>query len=158
MIVLLALLNDIPIMTIAWDKAILTVKPERWRLQDILKIATILGIIGVFSSFILLYIGKEIFLLSNETLQSIIYLKLSVAGHMFLFVARTRKNFWTVKPAFPLVIAVFLTQGIATLITVYGVIVPPIGWGLAAFVWGYSLLWFFITDFGKLLLYKFIKP
>lgn len=157
MIVLLALLNDIPIMTIAWDKVSYIDKPVRWKMKDILKIATILGVIGVFSSFILLYIGKEVFMLSNETLQSLIYLKLSVAGHMFLFVARTKKNFWTVKPAFPLFIAVFLTQAVATLITVYGIVVPPIGWGLAAFVWGYSLLWFFITDYGKVILYKFIK-
>jgi H+-transporting ATPase len=157
MIVLLALLNDLPIMTIAVDKVRHAASPERWNMKDILKIATILGIIGVFSSFILLYIGKEMFLLSNETLQSLIYLKLSVAGHLFLFVARTKGNFWTVKPAKLLLIAVFSTQTIATLITVYGIIVPPIGWGMATFVWGYSLLWLFITDFGKVLLYKFIK-
>jgi len=158
MIVLLALLNDLPIMTIGLDKVRYATNPERWNIKDILKIATILGIIGVFSSFILLFIGKDVFMLSSDTLQSLIYLKLSVAGHMFLFVARTRKNFWTVKPAIPLMIAVFSTQTIATLITVYGILVPPIGWGMAAFVWGYSLLWFFITDFGKILLYKFIKP
>lgn len=158
MIVLLALLNDLPIMTIALDKVQYTLSPERWNIKDILKIATILGVVGVFSSFILLFIGKEFFMLSNETLQSSIYLKLSVAGHLFLFVARTRRNFWTVKPAVPLLLAIFSTQTVATLITVYGFIVPPIGWGMAMFVWGYALMWFFVTDFAKIALYKFIKP
>jgi len=157
MIVLLALLNDLPIVTIALDKVRYSAKPERWNMRDILKVATILGVVGVFSSFILLLIGKEIFMLSDETLQSLIYLKLSVAGHMFLFVARTRGNFWTVRPGVPLLLAVLSTQAIATLITVYGVIVPPIGWGMAIFVWGYSLVWFFATDFAKIVLYKFIK-
>ena len=158
MIVLLALLNDLPIMTIALDKVRYVSSPERWNMNDILKIATILGVVGVFSSFILLYIGKEVFMLSNETLQSLVYLKLSVAGHMFLFVARTRGNFWTVKPSIPLLSAVLSTQTVATLITVYGFIVPPIGWNMAMFVWGYALVWFFVTDFAKIALYKFIKP
>jgi len=158
MIVLLALLNDIPIMTIAFDKVRYSNSPERWNMKNILLIATILGTIGVVSSFVLLYIGKEILLLNNETLQSFIYLKLSVAGQMFLFVARTRKNFWTVRPAWNLLLAVMLTQTTATLITVYGIIVPPIGWDLAALVWGYAAIWFVMTDFGKILLYKFIKP
>lgn len=158
MIVLLALLNDLPIMTIALDKVRYVSSPERWNMNDILKIATILGVVGVFSSFILLYIGKEVFMLSNETLQSLVYLKLSVAGHMFLFVARTRGNFWTVKPSIPLLSAVLSTQTVATLITVYGFIVPPIGWNMAMFVWGYALVWFFVTDFAKIALYKFVKP
>ena len=157
MIVLLALLNDLPIMTIALDKVRYATKPERWNMKDILKIATILGIVGVFSSFTLLLIGKEIFMLSDETLQSLIYLKLSVAGQMFLFVARTKGNFWTVKPGIPLLLAVLSTQTIATLITVYGIAIPPIGWSMAIFVWGYSLVWFFATDFAKIALYKFIK-
>jgi len=158
MIVLLALLNDIPIMTIAFDKVRYSNNPERWNMRNILLIATILGTIGVVSSFILLYIGKEILLLNNETLQSFIYLKLSVAGQMFLFVARTRRNFWTVRPAWKLLLAVMLTQTTATLITVYGIIVPPIGWDLALLVWAYTAIWFVMTDFGKILLYKFIKP
>ncbi|MFQ5440303.1 MAG: plasma-membrane proton-efflux P-type ATPase [Nitrosopumilaceae archaeon] len=158
MIVLLALLNDIPIMTIAFDKVRFSQMPERWNMRNILTIATIFGIIGVISSFTLLYIGKEIFLLSTETLQSLIYLKLSVAGHMFLFVARTRGNFWTVRPSPLLFMAIVSTQMIATLITVYGIIIPPIGWNLAFFVWGFSFMTFLLTDFAKILLYKFVKP
>ena len=158
MIVLLALLNDIPIMTIAFDNVHYSKIPERWNMRNIMIISAILGGVGVVSSFTLLYIGKEIFLLSAETIQSLIYLKLSVAGHMFLFVARTRRNFWTVRPSPYLFLAVISTQIIATLIAVYGIIITPIGWNLAVFVWIYSGMWFFITDFGKILLYRFIKP
>lgn len=158
MIVLLALLNDIPIMTIAFDKVRYSSIPERWNMRNILLVATIFGIIGVVSSFILLLIGKEILLLNDQILQSFIYLKLSVAGHLFLFVARTRKNFWTVKPAWKLLLAVISTQFIATIITVYGIIIPPIGWELALLVWVYSIIWFLMTDFGKILIYKYVKP
>jgi H+-transporting ATPase len=74
--------------------------------------------------------------LNTEILQSIIHLKLSVAGHLVLLVARTRSYFWTVKPAKVLIAAIIGTQFTATLLTVYGILLPAMGWGLAAFVWG----------------------
>lgn len=157
MIVLLALLNDAPIMTIAYDNVIYSNKPEKWDLRVILGIATILGIIGVISSFFILYIGLNVFNLTPYLLQSFIYLKLSVAGHLTVFAARTKGHFWSVKPALPLFLAVVITQSIATLIVVYGVLLPPIGWGLAAFVWIYALISFIIIDFIKVYFYKLLS-
>ncbi len=98
-----------------------------------------------------------IFSLYREMLQSFIYLKLSVAGHMTLFVARTRGPFWSTKPAEPLFLAIITTQLIATLIVVYGIILPPIGWKLALFVWGHALSWFVFNDLVKLGAYKIFE-
>ena len=50
------------------------------------------------------------------------YLKLSVAGHLTIFLTRTRGPFWSIRPARILLIAVFGTQAIATLIAVYGAV------------------------------------
>lgn len=154
MIVLLALLNDAPIMTIAYDNVIYSNKPEKWDLRTILIIATTLGLIGVFSSFIVLYIGLNIFDLNRDVLQSFIYLKLSVAGHLMVFIARTKGPFWSVKPALPLFLAIVLTQLVATIITVYGILLPAMGWNLAIFIWVYAFIAFLITDRIKLLVYK----
>lgn len=156
MIVLLAILNDLPIITIAYDNVKYSNNPEKWNLANILGIATLLGVIGVFSTFGILYIGKEILSLSPEMLQSFIYLKLSVAGHLTVFVTRTKSHFWSIKPAKPLLLAVFLTQLTATLITVYGILLPPIGWDLALLVWGYALAIFAVTDFVKVYAYKLL--
>ena len=157
MIVLLALLNDAPIMTIAYDNVHYSGQPDKWNMKNTLGISTFLGVIGVFSSFIILFIGKEVFHLNNEILQSFIYLKLSVAGHLTVFVARTRKNFWSVKPSKPLFFAVIITQFIATIITVYGFLLPAMGWNLALFVWAYALVLFVITDFLKVKFYDFLE-
>jgi H+-transporting ATPase len=157
MLVLLALLNDLPIMTIAYDNVKYSDKPERWDMRTLLGIATFLGIIGVFSSFGILYIGLNVMKLDPLVLQSFIYLKLSVAGHLTIFVARTKGHFWSVKPAKPLLFAVIATQIVATIITVYGILLPAMGWGLAALVWGYALLLFVITDFAKVRLYKLLN-
>ena len=157
MIVLLAILNDLPIMTIAYDNVKISSSPERWDMRKILGIATGLGIIGVVSTFVLLYIGMNVFDLKIGPLQSLIYLKLSVAGHMLFFVARTRGHFWTVKPALKLFLAIIVTQTIATIITAQGILVPAIGWNNALFVWGYALAWFLITDFMKDPIYKLLE-
>jgi H+-transporting ATPase len=157
MIVLLAILNDMPIMTIAYDNVRHSAQPERWNMRTVLGIATILGIIGVASTFILLYIGKDVFQLNSSILQSFIYLKLSVAGHLFLFAARTRHHFWSIKPGIRLFLAVVGTQITATLITVYGVLLPAIGWKLAIFVWIYSLIEFVIVDFSKIPTYNLLE-
>ena len=157
MIVLLALLNDMPIMTIAYDNVRYSPEPERWNMKALLVISTFLGAIGVVSSFLLLYIGLKVLHLNPDVLQSFIYLKLSVAGHFALFVARTRGPFWSVKPAKPLLFAVVLTQITATLITVYGFLLPAMGWDLAALVWGYAFLMFLAQDFLKVQFYKLLK-
>ncbi|MFX1483835.1 MAG: plasma-membrane proton-efflux P-type ATPase [Promethearchaeota archaeon] len=154
MIVLLALLNDLPIITIAYDNVRYSKTPERWNSKMLLGMATYLGIIGVCASFGIFVIGDLVFHLSREVLQSFIYLKLSVAGHLTLLVARTRGPFWTVKPALPLISAIVGTQLVATLITVYGFLLPAMGWWLALFVWGYALVWFLITDALKTFFYK----
>jgi H+-transporting ATPase len=121
-----------------------------------LGIATFLGLIGVVSSFLILYIGQRVFLLTPEVLQSFIYLKLSVAGHLTVFVARTKKSFWSIRPSKQLFLAVVVTQIIATIITVYGILLPAMGWGLALFVWAYALAAFIITDFLKVYVYKLL--
>ena len=143
MLVLLALLNDLPIMTIAYDNVKYSDKPEKWDMRTLLGIATFLGIIGVFSSFGIFYIGLDVLKLNPLVLQSFIYLKLSVAGHLTVFVARTKGHFWSVKPANPLLFAVIATQLTATIITVYGILLPAMGWELALLCgvmrWHFSL-------------------
>jgi H+-transporting ATPase len=156
MIVLLALLNDAPIMTIAYDNVTYSRTPDKWDMRMILGIASFLGVIGVIVSFFILYIGKNVFLLNHDVLQSFIYLKLSVFGHFTVFITRTKGYFWSSKPALPLVVAVIVTQLIATLITVYGFMLPAMGWKLAGFIWGAGFIVFIATDILKVYLYKLI--
>jgi H+-transporting ATPase len=86
------------------------------------------------------------------------YLKLSVAGHLTIFLTRPRGPFWSIRPARILLVAVLGTQTLATLIAVYGLFMTPLGWGWALFVWGYALVWFLLNDRVKLLAYRFFDP
>ena len=66
------------------------------------------------------------------------YLLLSVAGHLTIFQTRTRGAWWTVRPARILLGAVVGTQVVATCICLFGFLVTPLWWGWAALVWGYA--------------------
>jgi H+-transporting ATPase len=158
MIVLLALLNDGAILSIAYDRVRYSDKPEAWNMRLVLGIASVLGVAGVMASFGLFYLGERVYHLNREMIQTLIYLKLSVAGHMTVFVTRTRGPFWSTRPAPVLLLAVVGTQMIATLIAVYGLFMPPIGWGWALAVWGYALAWFFVNDRVKLAAYRIVDP
>ncbi|HYW80152.1 MAG TPA: plasma-membrane proton-efflux P-type ATPase, partial [Thermoguttaceae bacterium] len=146
MIVLLALLNDGAILSIAYDRVRYAKEPERWNMRLVLGIASVLGLAGVAASFGLFYLAERVYELDRDTIRSLIYLKLSVAGHMTIFVTRTRGPFWSIRPARVLLGAVVGTQVIATLVAVYGVFMAPIGWERATLVWGYAAAWFLVND------------
>jgi H+-transporting ATPase len=158
MIVMLALLNDGAILSIAYDNVHYKDKPEAWNMRLVLGISTVLGVIGVVAAFGLFYLGERVFHLDRAHIQTLMYLKLSVAGHLTIFLTRTRGPFWSIRPARVLWIAVLGTQMVATLIAVYGLFMTPLGWGWAAFVWGYALAWFLLNDRVKLLAYRIFDP
>ena len=158
MIVMLALLNDGAILSIAYDHVHYKDQPEAWNMHMVLGISTVLGIIGVVAAFGLFYLGERVFHLDREHIQTLMYLKLSVAGHLTIFLTRTRGPFWSIRPARILLLAVFGTQIVATLIAVYGLFMTPLGWGWAGFVWGYALIWFLLNDRVKLLAYRIFDP
>ena len=153
MIVMLALLNDGAILSIAYDNVHYKDQPEAWNMRTVLGIASVLGVFGVTSAFGLFYLGERVFHLDRAHIQTLMYLKLSVAGHLTIFLTRTRGPFWSIRPARILWMAVLGTQAVATLIAVYGLFMTPLGWGWAGFVWGYAVAWALVNDRVKLAAY-----
>jgi len=158
MIVMLALLNDGAILSIAYDNVHHKDKPEAWNMRMVLGVATVLGVIGPVAAFGLFYLGDRVYQLDRSHMQTLMYLMLSVAGHLTIFLTRTRGPFWSIRPARILLLAVFGTQILATLIAVYGLFMAPVGWGWALFVWGYALIWFLVSDRVKLIAYRVFDP
>jgi H+-transporting ATPase len=158
MIVMLALLNDGAILSIAYDNVHYKNAPEAWNMRLVLGISTVLGVIGVVAAFGLFYLSERVFHFDRAHAQTMMYLKLSVAGHLTIFLTRTRGPFWSSRPARILWAAVLGTQIVATLFAVYGFLMTPLGWGWALFVWGYALAWFLVNDRVKLLAYRILDP
>ena len=120
-------------------------------MRRVLVIAVALGVLGVAETFLLFVIADRYFGLSHDLIRTLIYLKLSVSGHLTIFVTRTRRPFWSMPaPAPVLLAAVVGTQAVATLIAVYGFLMTPLGWAWAGVVWVYALVWFLVEDRVKL--------
>jgi H+-transporting ATPase len=124
----------------------------------VLGVATVLGVIGPLASFIMFFLCERVFNLDRAHTQTLMYLMLSVAGHMTIFLTRTRGPFWSIRPANILWLAVLGTQILATLIAVYGLFMYPLGWGWALLVWTYAFVWFLVSDRIKLLAYSILDP
>ncbi len=157
MIILLALLNDIPILAIAYDNTRVDRKPVRWNLSELLTVSTVIGISGVISSFLLFYILQKNGV-AEDVIRTLLFLKLIVAGHSTLYITRIDDWFW--KRPYPsglLFGATFGTEIIGTLVAVYGIFVTPIGWEYALAIWAYALLWFLIDDAVKLYTYRLLR-
>ncbi|MFO1102544.1 MAG: plasma-membrane proton-efflux P-type ATPase [Methylocystis sp.] len=158
MVVLLALLNDIPIMMIAYDNAPVAEKPVRWDMARVLTIASVLGVYGVIASFGLFWIVRDYLMLPEPTVQALIFLKLLVSGHMTIYLTRNKGPIWERPwPSWKLVVPCEATQLIGTLVVVYGLFMEPTGWRLAALVWAYSLTIFLGASAVKLAAYRLME-
>ncbi|HAM49909.1 MAG TPA: metal-transporting ATPase, partial [Nitrospiraceae bacterium] len=158
MIIILAFLNDLPILAIAYDRTKVDDKPVRWNMREVLTVSTVLGIFGVISSFGIFYIAERYLHLSADIVRTFIFLKLAVAGHLTIFVTRTENHFWQRPyPSALLFWAAVSTKIVATLFAVFGWFISPIGWKHAIVVWLYALVWFVINDFFKIWTYGIVR-
>jgi len=181
MIILLALLNDIPIMTIAYDNTKVEEKPVRWDMKIIFVLSSWLGIAGVLSSFTIFYIVMIYLKAHPETavylpdvpawvdmhddksflgfVQTLFFVKLIIAGHYTIF--NTRIADWFFKkpyPSWPLFTASLVTALIGTAIGLYSFgLMTPITWEWALFLWGYVTVWFVFNDMVKIAVIRFYK-
>ena len=156
MIILLAFFNDVPIMTIAYDNTMLDPKPVKWNMHRVFTLSTVLGLIGVVETFGILVIAKVWLHLDMQQIQTFIFLKLAVAGHLTLFVARTQRPFFTRPYPSPLLLwSAIFTKLLATLFVVYPMgLITPISWSQVALIWGYCMAWIFVEDLAKLFVYS----
>ena len=157
MIIMLALLNDIPILAIAYDNTRVHKVPVRWNMRELLTVSSVLGLTGVISSFLLFFVLQELGY-SEDVIRTLIFLKLIIAGHSTLYVTRAEGWFWERPwPSTLLFGATFGTEIIGTLFAVYGFMVTPIGWEYALWIWAYCMVWFVVNDAVKIFTYRVLR-
>lgn len=155
MIILLALLNDIPVLAISYDNVPTAKKPVRWEMRKMLIVACVLGVSGVISSFLLLHY-LYVTGVAVAVIQTIIFLKLDVAGHSTLYLTRTRhRHFWERPyPALKFFLPAFSSRILGTIIAYFGIFMPAISFSTIVAVWIYATIWFIINDFIKVWTYR----
>ncbi len=159
MIIVLALLNDIPIMTIAYDNTKVREKPVRWDMKEIFVLASWLGIAGVLSSFFLFWVLVTVMHMPLDFVQSAFFAKLVIAGHGTIYNTRIDDWFWKRPwPSWTLFNATFSSRVAGTIIAVYGFgLMEPIGWEWAMAMWIYALVWFVFNDAVKMAVLRYYR-
>ncbi len=167
MLILIALLNDLPIMMIAYDKMAAAQKPVRWNMQEILTISIGLSIVGVISTFILFWIGQR-FWFANITdlahkfdmLKTLAFMGILCGGNLTIYLTRNVGAVWQKPlPEWKFFLSTLSSLIVGTFVSVYGIgnNFIGIGWKYVGFSWVYILIWFFICMFAKEGLYRLIK-
>lgn len=154
MIVFLAILNDGAIMTIAYDNAKISKVPQAWDMPKVLTIASVLGVVNVIATFLLYYLAGRVWQMTADQVQTYIFLNIALLGMMTLYSVRAKGPFWSLAPAKPLAIATGISVIISSLISLFGILIAPIGFEGVAKSWLYALVWLLIIDRVKLALYS----
>ncbi len=158
MIILIAFFNDLPIMAIAYDNTRLSPRPVRWNMSRVLSVSSVMGGVGTVGSFGMLWFAKDALHLTIPQIQTYVFLKLAVAGHVSLFIARARG--WMIARPWPSAVlfwSAILTKVAATLLVLYPFgLMAPIGWVDVAIIWAYALGFGLVTDAAKVLAYRWL--
>ena len=177
-LVIITVLNDGTIISIAYDNVTVSKKPEKWNLTVIYINAVQLGGIAFISSIILLLLGLD-HLNSNDPnsflhafgiptfsygeLLTAMYMKVSISDFLTVFSARTQSWFWTRKPGKALLFCATLAMVVATILSLTWFLnvsssnipqMKPVEWRVAGFIWLYNLFFFLLQDATKMLLFK----
>jgi H+-transporting ATPase len=150
-LILLALVNDIPIISLAFNRTEPSQLPSVLHSKQKFVLGSVFGALGLLSSILFVIIARSWLSLDWAVIQTLFFLKLSVSGHLLIYVAHTKHRWWKYLPSRPVIVATTLTQMFASLIAFFGFLMAPISLGLIGFVWLWSLLWMQVSELAKFL-------
>ncbi len=149
-LILLAIFNDIPIVSLAFDRVAVATQPASIKVKERFITSLLFGLVGVVNSLIFLVIWVEFFHYDWSVLSTAFFLKLTVSGHLLVFVTHTPERWHKFLPSRPVILAVIITQFLATTLAVGGFFMTKIPFFMAAFTWVWAIFWMQVSDYVKI--------
>ncbi len=157
-IIVIALLNDIPIISLAYDHVKIATSPAKINSKKRFSLSSLYGLAGILNSLILFFIILNLLHLDWGMIQTIYFLKLTVSGHMLIYVSHTKEHWWKFLPSKEVIWATTLTQIFASLLAFTGFLMPgKISFFAIVFVWVWAFFWMQISEIMKTAYAKFNK-
>lgn len=157
-IIMIALLNDIPIISLAFDRVKTAHKPQQLNVKERLIKSVGFGFVGILNSLLIFFLMHNVWHLSWEIIQTVYFLKLTVSGHMLIYVAHTSERWYKFLPSKQVILATTGTQLIATFIVLFGIGMPTsLSIPMVIFVWIWSFVWMQVGEGVKILVGKLEK-
>jgi H+-transporting ATPase len=148
-LILLAFLNDVPIISLAFNRVKITEKPSRVNVQERFILSSLFGLTGIVNSILLFFIMTYWLHLPGGMITTIFFLKLTVSGHMLIYVSHTAERWYKFLPSREVIIATIGTQLIATYLAVSGTFMDRIPLSFAVMVWIWTLSWMQVSEMMK---------
>lgn len=148
-LLMLALLNDLPIISLAFNRVHVLKRPAVIDAKRRFVLSTLYGSVGIMNSLLFFFLARDLLHLPWDMIQTLFFLKLTVSGHMLVFVAHTQKRWYQFLPSRTVIVATVSTQIIATLIALFGLFMTAIPIALVALVWLWAFLWMQVSDLMK---------
>ncbi|XP_040382569.1 plasma membrane ATPase-like [Oryza brachyantha] len=163
MILIIAILNDGTIMTIAKDRVKPSPQPDSWKLPEIFITGIVYGTYLAVMTVVFFWAMRstDFFtntfhvkpLLEKDEMMSALYLQVSIISQALIFVTRSRSWCFVERPGMLLCVAFAIAQIVATCLTVYLDLgfahMRGIGWRWAGVIWLYSVVTFIPLDWFK---------
>ncbi|MDE2312072.1 MAG: plasma-membrane proton-efflux P-type ATPase [Patescibacteria group bacterium] len=148
-LILLAFLNDLPIISLAFNRVAVANQPAVINVKQRFVLSSLLGLTGVANSLLMFYLATSVFHLTLPVIETLFFLKLTIGGHMLIYVAHTEKRWYKFLPSRLVIVATTVTQLLATLLAVSGVFMTraPAGW--VAIIWLWAFFWMQISELVK---------
>eukprot|EP00596_Hydrurales_sp_CCMP1899_P000338 CAMPEP_0119040160 /NCGR_PEP_ID=MMETSP1177-20130426/10002_1 /TAXON_ID=2985 /ORGANISM="Ochromonas sp, Strain CCMP1899" /LENGTH=917 /DNA_ID=CAMNT_0007004925 /DNA_START=408 /DNA_END=3161 /DNA_ORIENTATION=- len=181
MLMLITLLNDGTLISVGYDNVKASPLPGTWNLYKVFTMSSLLAGVALLSSLIILFLCLNSWdpnsvmhafglgQLSYGQIITVVYLKVSVSDFLTLFSARTPEGFfWTTAPSWILFCASVFALSLSTVVACAwpssypdGIYALGLGYrhpkSLALFVWVYCIFWWFVQDFLKVCLHKYME-
>lgn len=158
-LILLAFLNDLPIISLAFNRVAVTNKPSSINVKQRFVLSSLLGLIGVLNSLLMFYLTFNVFRLSLPVIETLFFLKLTVGGHMLIYVAHTEKRWDKFLPSRAVIAATTITQLLATAFALTGLFMSqaPLLWVILVWIWAF--FWMQVSELVKQLQHWYLaKP
>jgi len=186
-LIIITLLNDGTIISIAYDYVEPSKYPEKWNLPVSYMISGTLGGVACASSILYLHLGLDshridstwhkgwgLPMLTYGNVVCMLYLKVSLSDFLTLFSARTTKFFFSIPPAKPLLGAAVIALGCSTCLAALwpfnedkDTLIDALGRGsphnknsksgVLGVTWLYVFIWWGVQDVCKYLLYVILE-
>lgn len=129
LLLLITVLNDGTLISVGYDRAKPSPRPEKWNLPVLFVISSVLGFVSMGSSLLLVWAALDspscgslfrdwgLPVPAYGQIVTLIYLKVSLSDFLTLFSARTSPGpFWSHRPGNILFAASFIALGISTIL------------------------------------------
>jgi len=182
-LILLSVVNDFTAMSTSKDKVRSSDTPLKWAMTETVLVSSFIGLVGIVSNFLLLYLSLDEYGnwwgafglrdLEKCEVVAVIYLGLAITIQLNIFSTRNRSLFFFTSeksgsPPLPSPVLLAPVLGsilIALFIAVYwpaswrlggGASMVGVGWGHAGLTCAYAVVWFFVSDLLKAVVFHAI--